>query len=236
MNLENEILKIYKLPLSYDNHGQFIVDANEKKVADVRGWGTLQYKKDAEKLQDKLGEMLVEAFNEKYYYAKAVPNTSENKPDFYKDRIKSENREGDDYEDSDDPSITKVEMDGRGGIIIDSVHQIFTFNKEPNGNWYIKLDNWEGSKEDLQMVMGADTMLDRFSEGEDNVKLLISETDFENSYYLKMEKETPEFGGGAYYSLYDSVDEFIMQVWLCRVTEFVFGKLPMNIYIHPVRI
>lgn len=66
MELEKKILEIYKLPLSYDNHGQFIVDAEEKKVADVRGWGTLQYQKNGEQLQDTLGEMLVKAFNEKY--------------------------------------------------------------------------------------------------------------------------------------------------------------------------
>lgn len=210
MMLENKILEIYKLPLKYDNHGQFIVDSEEKKVADIRGWGTLQYHKDAEQLQDTLGEMLVKAFHEKY------------------------GKGNDGYEN--DPSITtKIEMDGKGGLIIDRVHETFTFNKEPNGNWYIVLPDWQGSKDDLQMVMGADTMLDRFAEGEDNVKLLISEIDFENSYHLKLLKETPELGGGATYSLYEN-DEFVMDVWLCKVTEWVFNKLPTDIFIHPVRI
>jgi hypothetical protein len=212
MELENKILEIYKLPLSYDNDGQSIIDVEENKVADVRGWGTLQYQKNGEQLQDTLGEMLVKAFNEKYM----VNNL-------------------DGYEN--DPTIKdKPEFKGKGGIITDgSVHEIFTFNKEPNGNWYIDLPDWEGSKDDLQMVMGADTMLERFAEGEDKVTMLISETDVENTCHLKLFKQTPELGGGGEYTLYDINEEYIMNVWLCKVTEHIFSKLPSNIYIAPVR-
>ena len=38
----------------------------------------------------------------------------------------------------------------------------YTFNKE-QGCWYIDLPNWEGTKGELQMVGGADTLLDRLS-------------------------------------------------------------------------
>lgn len=212
MNLENEILNIYKLPLSYDNHGQFIVDAEEKKVADVRGWGTLQYHKDAEQLQDTLGEMLVKAFNEKYGTKVKITSVTTDPPNWAK------------------------EGEPLGGVVTNGLFETFNFVKEPNGNWYIVLPDWEGSKDDLQMVMGADTMLDRFAEGEDIVKLLISDKDFENSYHLKLTKETPEYGGGGMYALYDPQEEFIIEVWLCKVTEHVFGQLPINIHIAPVRI
>jgi len=65
--LEQKILQVFKLPLIYDNHGQFITDSDGKKVSDIRGWGVLQYQKNSpELLQDTLGEMLVKSFNEKY--------------------------------------------------------------------------------------------------------------------------------------------------------------------------
>jgi len=210
MELEKKLLEIYKLPLSYDKDGQFIIDAEEKNVADVRGWGILQHHNDAELLQDTLGEMLVKAFNEKYGTKLKITSVTTEPPDWAKDG------------------------EPIGGVITDGVHQTFKFYKEPNGNWYIDLPDWKGSKDDLQMVMGADTMLDRFAEGEDNVSVLISETDFEGSYHLKQLKETPEYGGGAMYSLYQN-DEFVMEVWLCAVTEFVFNKLPKNIFVSPVR-
>lgn len=214
MELEKKILEIYKLPLSYDNHGQFIIDAEEKKVADVRGWGVLQYKKDAELLQDTLGEMLVKAFNEKYGSKVTITSVTTEQPDWAK------------------------EGETLGGIVTGGgVFETFNFIKEPNGNWYIVLPDWEGSKDDLQMVMGADTMLDRFAEGEDFVKLLIADRDFENSYHLKLSRKTPEYDGGGYYSLFDPQEEFIMEVWLCKVTNFVFGgELPINIHVSPVRI
>jgi hypothetical protein len=64
---EQKILEVFKLPFSYDSDGQFITDAQGKKVSDIRGWGVLQYQKNnPELLQDTLGEMLVKAFNEKY--------------------------------------------------------------------------------------------------------------------------------------------------------------------------
>ena len=64
--IEKVVLSKFKLPLKYDNHGQFILDSNGRMVADVRAWGYLQYFPDAEKLQDTLGEMITKAFNEKY--------------------------------------------------------------------------------------------------------------------------------------------------------------------------
>jgi hypothetical protein len=63
---EQKILEVYQLPLSYDRDSQSIFDAKGKMISDIRGWGFLQYKKDAEKLQDTLGEMIAKAFNEKY--------------------------------------------------------------------------------------------------------------------------------------------------------------------------
>lgn len=63
-----EILTHFKLPLKYEPMGQTIWDADSHMVAQVRGWGRLQYKEGAEDIQDGVGQMLVDAFNEKYLY------------------------------------------------------------------------------------------------------------------------------------------------------------------------
>ena len=44
----------------------------------------------------------------------------------------------------------------------------YTFNKE-QGKWYIVLPTWEGTKGELQMVGGADTLLDHLSNNGDTV-------------------------------------------------------------------
>jgi hypothetical protein len=64
--IEKEVLGKFKLPVRYDNHGQYIFDADNQMVADVRAWGYLERFDNAELLQDTLGEMIAKAFNEKY--------------------------------------------------------------------------------------------------------------------------------------------------------------------------
>ena len=57
-----------KFPLHYSDYGQKILDANGVMVADMRGWGRLQYHTDGEeaaaKLQDAIGEWIVETLND----------------------------------------------------------------------------------------------------------------------------------------------------------------------------
>lgn len=110
-----------------------------------------------------------------------------------------------------------------------------TFEKEESNEWYIVLPEWTGDKADLQMVCGADTLLDIISEGNSLVSINV-EIEISNAYgFLKFvldkKHDTPEIGGAMYYisSFYE--DNFDM--WLCDVTRFVFdGELPSTIYIY----
>ncbi len=103
----------------------------------------------------------------------------------------------------------------------------YKFYKEPNNRWFIDLPEWEGEKDELEMVMGADTMLDILSQGDDIVFLTMSTESFDNySYLLKLKDEIYEGG------LYDLIsDNFNFEVWICSVTKFVFGYFPENIYL-----
>lgn len=109
---------------------------------------------------------------------------------------------------------------------------IYKFYRTELDRWYIDLPNWEGAIADLQMVSGADNMLDYMSEGGNKVNLLISEEWFEGSDLLKFQREATELENGSYYLLkeYRGIN-LDLEMWLCDVTKFVFGKFPENLYI-----
>lgn len=103
----------------------------------------------------------------------------------------------------------------------------FKFNKEADGRWYVDLPNWSGPKEDLEMVSGADTMLDILAQGDGSVELAISRSAFDGfRFELAFSHEE---GGGAWYSL--SSDHHNFDVWLCHVTLFVYGGFPVKLFI-----
>jgi hypothetical protein len=108
----------------------------------------------------------------------------------------------------------------------------YKFNKEFTGRWYIDLPEWPGAHADLEMVSGADTMLEILGAGENEVRLVISTNYFENSSELTLKKLTPEIGGGIYLMKQHRGIEYNLEMWLCEVTRFVFdGEMPEKIYI-----
>lgn len=102
-------------------------------------------------------------------------------------------------------------------------------------SWYIDLPEFlalGGSIGDLQMVDGADKMLDLVSKGGEEVTLQISTEPFEKADKLVLiEKCDPIIGGGYYFMEYFETIKVHQRMWLCGVTEFVFGDLPEQIFI-----
>jgi len=111
----------------------------------------------------------------------------------------------------------------------------FVFMKEDSG-WYVDLPEFieqGGSKGDLQMVEGADAMLDIIAEGKNKVTLIMDENPFENSTIIELLEKCDPIIGGGYYLLPKWKNKTINQrMWLCGVTEFVFGYLPAKIFIR----
>jgi hypothetical protein len=97
-----------------------------------------------------------------------------------------------------------------------------TFNKEDN-RWYIYLPEWEGNKADLEMVAGADKMLDHLSSNSDTITVEISEEPLENCVKLK---KLNHLHGGANYKVYNCPG--VDRAWLCKVTKFVYGGYMPN--------
>lgn len=110
----------------------------------------------------------------------------------------------------------------------------YRFIKE-GANWYIDLPEYienGGNKGDLQMVEGADTMLDIISAGNDDVSLILDRAPFAGSDELTLIERCDPIVGGGYYNLQIfEGKEFNQKMWLCAVTEYVFGDLPEQIFI-----
>jgi len=99
--------------------------------------------------------------------------------------------------------------------------------------WYVHLPEWTGGKDALEMVSGADTMLDYMAEGNNEVILNISEDSFENSDEARFVKMADDIGEGAYYRIekYRGI-EIGLDIWLCDVMLFVFNdRFPERIFI-----
>jgi hypothetical protein len=106
------------------------------------------------------------------------------------------------------------------------------FYKESDNRWYVDLPEWNGSKAELEMLAGADSMLEYMAEGNNEVYLYASGNEFEGADKLEMLRLATELGNGAFYKLenYKGI-EIGLEMWLCDVTKFVFGDFPSRIFI-----
>lgn len=102
--------------------------------------------------------------------------------------------------------------------------------------WYIDLPEYlqqGGAQDDLEMVDGADKLLDLISGQQDAVSLTISEEQFDGADLLELREVCdPYLGGAVYFLKYYEGQEVNREIWLCQVTAFVFGDLPDKIFIR----
>ena len=114
---------------------------------------------------------------------------------------------------------------------------IHTFIKE-GAQWFIDLPEYianGGAKGDLQMVEGADTMLDNIAAGSDRVTLALDRAAFDGADLLTLvELCDPVIGGGIYNLEFFEGNKVSQQMWLCAVTQFVFGDMPEKIFLKRV--
>ena len=111
-----------------------------------------------------------------------------------------------------------------------------TFYKEAYGGWFIDLPAYleaGGSKGDLAMVAGADTMLDIVAGKNEQVTITMHTKPFDGADKLQLVRLCePSMGGGYYYMQSFEGKEVSREMWLCGVTEFVFGNMPQHIYVR----
>lgn len=111
----------------------------------------------------------------------------------------------------------------------------YTFEKNEHNKWFVVLpeylEQYPGHEGELQMVFGADTMLDIIGQGETTVHLNLSLHPFEGADELEKLHDTPDVGGAMYIMRNYKGFEYNLEMWLCGVTEFVFGFMPDKIYL-----
>lgn len=97
--------------------------------------------------------------------------------------------------------------------------------------WYIDLPEWLGPRANLEMVMGADVMLDVLSSGQERVNVTFSNY---ASAEFEAELKLTHLSNGDYTvtDLTNSYTTVPEQIWLCGVTQFVFqSDYPQEIYL-----
>ena len=105
------------------------------------------------------------------------------------------------------------------------------FYKDENSRWFAEIPEWEGSIDELEMVMGADTMLDIIAQGEDEVRLVFSDEAISDNVLNII--DTKMTCGATYLVTMLFGIDFDFEIWLCDVTKFVFNsdKMPYKIYL-----
>lgn len=111
-----------------------------------------------------------------------------------------------------------------------------SFTREANGKWYVDLPKWKGSHDSLQMVAGADDMLELIGNGAPHVKLQVIKHNTKlDGLDVDMicDRVNYSMAGGATYHVFDKEGD-VNKMWLCPVTLFVLGEYPKHLYIKKV--
>lgn len=115
-------------------------------------------------------------------------------------------------------------------MILRKTNLVVSFTREEDDRWYVDFPNWPLSHDHLEMVAGADDLLDILNDGTDHVKLMVSTTEMERSIVLNKEKSA--LTKGAFYTIETRLRDWApkKKLWLCPVTLTVLGHYPQKIY------
>jgi len=131
--------------------------------------------------------------------------------------------------------LFKKSSQDAGGMHSTKNNSIYSFVKEDR-RWYIDLPAYlaqGGNKADLQMVEGADVLLNFMAHGKKIVTLQLDREPFEGADVLELVELCNAPKGGGYYQMHTFRKQAIeKRIWLCDVTLFVFGDMPERIYIR----
>lgn len=112
---------------------------------------------------------------------------------------------------------------------------LISFTREDNGRWYVDLPNWKGPHSSLEMVAGADDMLELIGNHAPHVTLRVIKRNNTNEKIIadmQCVRKDYSMTGGATYKVYHGSG--LSQMWLCPVTLFVLGEYPKVLYVNKV--
>lgn len=104
------------------------------------------------------------------------------------------------------------------------------FERDPDRRWYVVLPEWPGDRAALEMVLGADELLEILGGHRAEVEVEFS-LELEDDCFTSLELYDSDESGG-YYHVHQ-YGEKSFDIWLCNVTLFVFqsSEFPKYIYI-----
>lgn len=115
-----------------------------------------------------------------------------------------------------------------------------SFTKESNGRWYVDFQNWPLSHDNLEMVAGADDLLDILNNGTNHVSLQVY-TKRPKDYDIELKKVHSALTKGAFYTVETPLNGWEKsnsvrrkQLWLCPVTLTVLGQYPQQIFFKQI--
>lgn len=120
-------------------------------------------------------------------------------------------------------------------IVLHKTNLNISFTKDDENKWYVDFPNWPLSQDNLEMVAGADDLLDLLNDGSNHVSLEVSINEITKG--IKLKKVKSALTKGAFYIVETPLKEWEnpnsirrKQLWLCPVTLTVLGRYPKYIY------
>ena len=104
------------------------------------------------------------------------------------------------------------------------------FEKWEDGKWFVVLPDYDGDQEDLEMVDGADKLLDILTTDGLYVNLNISLEEVPGMFHLQLVKHD-EIGGT--YEVTNHGRFLNKDIWLCNVVHYLLGEHPEEIPSSP---
>ena len=101
-----------------------------------------------------------------------------------------------------------------------------TFEKWEDGRWFVVLPEYDGDQEDLEMVDGADDLLDFVTT--DGLYVNIKVDDEEHPGWIILSLVDHDELGGTY--KVSGIEGFDQDIWLCNVVHVVLGEHPETIF------
>lgn len=96
------------------------------------------------------------------------------------------------------------------------------------GCWYADIP--EHTKEENEMVMGSDNLLEILSNGENEITIEVSNKPEEN-YLIRFKRINHNSSGADYVN----IDMEYETIWICNVTHTIFGEHPELLYITKIK-
>jgi hypothetical protein len=106
------------------------------------------------------------------------------------------------------------------------MNNVFSFYKTAQNRWFYDWPDYERDHNELEMIDGADTLLEHFAHDSKYVNLIVDTIKKRSHYDFILKKNTVE-AHGCYYTC----DDLDYHVYLCSVMLLIYEDYPDVLYV-----